>query len=257
MRFRRPRRPDPESADRMLDNPAGAVDADGVARLLAAAAAPGRPDELTGEGSALAAFRAARAAQRVTAAASRKRRRTLAGATLWATAGALAVTAGIAVAAGNQIIDYRSDSPNSTAPAPAPPVGSRTPGGSVSPEGTTGGSGSASPGGSTPTPGQSSGSINPSVPGLCSAYLAKDKKDRDKALRTPAFQPLTDAAGGPAEVEEFCLSIASGSPESSPPGAKPPGAKPSKESKSPKAKKEKPAGSDGNSQAEDDEDEDG
>ncbi|WP_216592483.1 hypothetical protein [Verrucosispora sioxanthis] len=40
--------------------------------------------------------------------------------------------------------------------------------------------------------------------GLCRAYLAKPERQREKALRTPAFNELVVAAGGAEHVEEYC-----------------------------------------------------
>ncbi|WP_328421563.1 hypothetical protein OG470_05965 [Micromonospora sp. NBC_00389] len=70
MSFRRSDRPaDRAEADRLLDGARAAATTgpsvaptDRLAGLLAAAASPGRPEELAGEQAALAAFRAARAA---------------------------------------------------------------------------------------------------------------------------------------------------------------------------------------------------
>ncbi|RAO35126.1 hypothetical protein ONO23_02345 [Micromonospora noduli] len=42
------------------------------------------------------------------------------------------------------------------------------------------------------------------IHGQCRAWRAKAPEQREKALRTSAFQKLVTAAGGPAEVEEYC-----------------------------------------------------
>ncbi|RLQ01570.1 hypothetical protein EAD98_00435, partial [Micromonospora sp. CV4] len=79
------RRAERAETERLLDatgDPDMTV-ADPVARLLAAAAGPTRPGELTGEDVALAAFRAARANPTPTAAARPHRRRLTTGAVAW------------------------------------------------------------------------------------------------------------------------------------------------------------------------------
>ncbi|TWJ29280.1 hypothetical protein JD81_02789 [Micromonospora sagamiensis] len=119
MRFRRSRRPDERAAERLLDTVAtGHAERsdDPVARLLAAAVAPARPDELAGEDAALAAFRAARA-QRPATVPARPRR--TARAAVWLAGFAVTATAGVAVAAVG--LD-RSDPPR---PHPRRPPASR------------------------------------------------------------------------------------------------------------------------------------
>ncbi|GAB3935789.1 hypothetical protein GCM10027614_11150 [Micromonospora vulcania] len=51
------------------------------------------------------------------------------------------------------------------------------------------------------------------VHGLCRAWLAKKPDQREKALRTPAFQRLVTAAGDPAQVEAYCRRLV---PEATP-----------------------------------------
>ncbi|MER7893854.1 hypothetical protein ABTX15_28990 [Micromonospora sp. NPDC094482] len=206
MSRRRPHRPvDRAESDRLLDTPrAGepAASTDPLAALLAAAAAPARPDELAGEEAALAGFRAARAAPAPVRAP--RRRRFTARALAWA-AGVLATaTAGAAFAA------VSLDGP----PDPTPPPGPATPAPSTGrPDGSpTGGATPTGDPGASPTPAPSPGSSGPSaVPkrdgalaGHCRAYLAKNPAQRQKALETPGFAPLVAAAGGAGQVEAYC-----------------------------------------------------
>ncbi|MGS2619787.1 hypothetical protein ACVCAH_35700 [Micromonospora sp. LZ34] len=216
MRVRRTGRPaDRAEADRLLDaaraaTPTEPVDAPTgpLAGLLAAAAAPARPEELAGEQAALAAFRAACAAPASAPARIARRRRFTAGAALAWVAGVLATaTAGAAFAA------ITLDPPRKPAPPPRPaipapttghPDGTPTDGGTPTSDGP-----SASP---TAPPARPSPSSGPShtgrLGGLCRAYLAKKPHQREKALKTPGFQPLVAAAGSAAQVEAYCRRLA-------------------------------------------------
>ncbi|SCL27527.1 hypothetical protein [Micromonospora inyonensis] len=229
MRFRRSRRPDERTAERLLDTVAtGHAERsdDPVARLLAAAVAPARPDELAGEDAALAAFRAARA-QRPATGPARPRR--TARAAVWLAGFAVAATAGVAVAAVG--LD-RSDPP----PAPpAPTTGVPVPPESAPVPTPTTGSG-ASTTGSPPGSGHPR-SIGPHPPGpaaqrgLCTAYLAKPADQRATSLENPTFRPLVEAAGGPGRVDAYCRGLVTASPGEHPasPGDRPssPGGHPS------------------------------
>ncbi|WP_051065749.1 hypothetical protein, partial [Micromonospora lupini] len=193
-----------------------------LARLLAAAAGPARPGELAGEEAALAAFRAARvAAPEPTAARRPRRRRLTTGALAWIGALAATATAGAAFAAAG--LDR---APDPVSPVPAPSSAPPTAGG---PAGTT----STAPSRSTPS-GPPSSAGTPSVGstpngqlhGLCRAFLAKKPEQREKALRTPAFQRLVTAAGGVPAVEAYCQRLV---PEATPsaPARPSPSAEPS------------------------------
>jgi hypothetical protein len=52
------------------------------------------------------------------------------------------------------------------------------------------------------------GSPSPSLVGLCHAFSAGNKDEHGKALESPAFQALIDAAGGKDKVEGFCENLA-------------------------------------------------
>ncbi|MER7591660.1 hypothetical protein ABTW72_29390 [Micromonospora sp. NPDC127501] len=173
-----------------------------VAALLAAAAGPVRPGELAGEDAAVAAFRAARANPTPAVPQRPRRRRMTTGAVAWIGAVAATATAGAAFAAVT-----RDRGPDPVAPAPSRPSPSPHQGASRSTEpGRSTGSGAPAPGAPSPvTPTPPAGPTTAGeVHGLCLAWRAKKPEQREKALRTPAFQKLVTAAGGPAGVEAYC-----------------------------------------------------
>ncbi|WP_330437500.1 hypothetical protein OHB44_16985 [Micromonospora sp. NBC_00821] len=177
--------------------------AEPVAALLAAAAGPVRPGELAGEDAAVAAFRAARANPSPAVPQRPRRRRMTTGAVAWIGAVAATATAGAAFAAVT-----RDRGPDPVAPAPSRPSPSPHQGASRSAEpGRSVGPGVPSSPGAPPsvtaTPPASPTAVG-QVHGLCRAWRAKKPEQREKALRTPAFQKLVTAAGGPAEVEAYC-----------------------------------------------------
>ncbi|MFV2103268.1 hypothetical protein [Micromonospora sp. LOL_024] len=213
-----------------------------LASLLRAAAAPPRERELAGEEAALAAFRAARRDSPVGSSGARSvRRRFTAGATAWIAGLVATVTAGAALAAsGPDRPEPPPPASSPTAPAtslteqttspvvPAPTLGdgghtgdragapttrpsagptydapapvTPTPDGSAQPD--TGASGFVGPGNSASITDRN---------GLCRAYLAKPQRQRERALRTPAFAELVAAAGGAELVEAYCRDLRVGS----------------------------------------------
>ncbi|MEU4569241.1 hypothetical protein [Micromonospora sp. NPDC023956] len=209
MRFRRSRRPDEQTAERLLDTAAPSDQP--VARLLAAAAAPARPDELAGEDAALAAFGAVRAQRPVPVPDPPRPRRT-APVVAWLAGLAVVATAGVAVATADL---HRSDPPPTppaptTAPAPAESAPTST---SPAPSTTTGAPGPATPPGPGPRRSTDSRGPGPAAQhGLCTAYLAKPAGHRGAALKTPAFRTLVEAAGGPGRVEGYCRDLVGDSP---------------------------------------------
>ncbi|MCZ7422374.1 hypothetical protein O7605_23025 [Verrucosispora sp. WMMA2121] len=212
-----------------------------LADLLRAAAAPARERELAGEDAAVAAFRAARQPEAAVPAARRRRHRFTAGAVAWIAGLVATATAGAALAGVGLNRAGPGTSPVVTSPAvPAPGVDDRTPAGeaTATPTGAPTGtatsvptrspSTSVSPSASaTPSP-DTSGYVGPGNsdntadrPGLCRAYLAKSERQREKALRKPAFEELVVAAGGAEHVEEYCRELRAGAdaePTASPGG---------------------------------------
>ncbi|MEU5909849.1 hypothetical protein [Micromonospora sp. NPDC047527] len=211
--------------------------ADPLARLLAAAAAPARPGELAGEEAALAAFRAARASAAAPAVARRPRRRRLTtGALAWIGALAVTATAGAAFAAAG--LDLAPD-PDPPTPTSAPPTSGGTE--TTPPVAPSRSAPPARPSGtpSTPATPPAGAAPNGQLRGLCRAWQAKKPAQRDKALRTPAFQRLVEAAGGAGAIEAYCQRLV---PEAKPGPAKPaPSAEPSESSNPPGSAKVKPS----------------
>jgi len=268
--FRRPGRPEADAAERLLDTAAETAGAPGhspgdaplrprgetaphhrvgvpspepLAELLAAAAAPARPDELAGEEAAVAAFRAIRqahdaaTAQPATAAravpaaadqtppvppgraglgrrawpagAGRPRRRLTAGAAVWVAVAVATITTGAAVAAESGILKPTPPSdPTSTrsrATTAAPPTASPTTAPVEAPGVTPSGTPGATPAGPTRVP------PAPSVVGKCRGYLARNAGPGRAPAKTPPPE-LVEAAGGAAEVEAYCRTLLEADP---------------------------------------------
>jgi hypothetical protein len=173
-----------------------------VADLIARATIPPRPDELSGEERAVAAFRAA-----LQAPPRRVRARVLRGVGVtarWAgvkvvVVACLAVAGGLAVAsvAGvvpNPLIDERpvatrSPSNPATTQAPVPAV--------VGSSASTAGPSSLSP--SQPP------FTDADLPGLCRAYA--EAFAHNNLRDNPSFARLAEAAGGAEHVDAYCLAV--------------------------------------------------
>ncbi|MBM7085480.1 hypothetical protein ACN267_07755 [Micromonospora sp. WMMD734] len=199
---------------------------DPLTRLLAAAAAPARPDEFAGEQAALAAFRAARGAPAPGPdPAGRRRPRLTTGVVAWIAGLAATATAGVAFAT------VALDRPAERTPGPVPSV---TGTGSVRPSPflsePSRQTPSRRPGGTAPGGGPSAPPAPPGPPapggpanagrlvGQCRAYLAKPPAQRAKALTRPGFADLVAAAGGPDRVEAYCRALVPQRPTSAAPG---------------------------------------
>ncbi|MFG2054579.1 hypothetical protein ACGFI9_11180 [Micromonospora sp. NPDC048930] len=225
MSFRRSDGPaDRAESERLLDTArAGGppeAGADPLVHLLAAAAAPTNPGELSGEEQAVAAFRAARAYPVPGPAPARlpRPRRFRVGVAAWAAGLAATATAGVAVAA------VSLDRPEQPAPPPVPTTAGRTGAGDTgSPSQSPGGTPSVGASGpaASPTPDGTGGPGRPAteqqLTGLCRAYLAKPDEQRAAALETAAYADLVAAAGGAGQVEAYCVRLVPDrSPEDSP-----------------------------------------
>jgi len=192
------------------DTEAVRAGADPLARLLAAASAPGHPAELTGEQVAVAAFRSASgagvapggAATRPVATRPRVLTRVLA--VKLAAAAAATAAASVAFAAGTGII------PNPIRARTVVPTASATP--ALPPAATSGhpASGSVVPG---------SGATRTVPRGLCQAYFAW--KLQGKNLYRPAFERLVTEAGSEAGVDAYCTKLLA--PPTDEPGQPSPG----------------------------------
>jgi hypothetical protein len=179
-----------EAAERLLSGdltppPDGT---DRLAALLAAASAPGRPDELAGEAAAMAAFRAH---------PPTIRRWSLRRALTIKVAAAVAVmvaAGGVAVASGTGFL------PIPFIPGKAGPV----------PSGTDGPAGRSPGQGRTASPAPSP--ADPALPGLCADFQKKTSDEKQKELKGKHFEQLVKAAGGPEHVEGFCAQVLAATP---------------------------------------------
>jgi hypothetical protein len=189
-----------------------------VAEVLAAAAGPSTTEELAGEASALAAFRAAHPpvspraergpiVRRRPARAGRLRIRlaALAVAAAVFVGGTAAAMTGSLPAPVQRLADMVL--PQTAPPPPGPPPASRTAPGAdgraagQSPESTTGTSGTSRGGTATTGTGPPVAS-SAAARGLCTAYRAGNGKGNK--LDTAAFQALAAAAGGAANIPAWC-----------------------------------------------------
>jgi hypothetical protein len=170
--------------------------AERLAAVLAAASAPGRPDELAGEAAAMAAFRARPATVR-----RWSLRHAL---TVKATAAIVAATVaagGVALASGTGLlpIPFVPDKPEpvpsvTEAPAARTPAPKRTP------------SPAQTPPPAPPAP-------NDTLPGLCAEYQKKTNAEKQKELKTKRFEELVREAGGADRVEAFCVQVLAATPQ--------------------------------------------
>jgi hypothetical protein len=188
-----------------------------VARLLAAAAAPPHPSELTGGAAALAELRAvARTRRRVarTRRAERRSRRRRVGLAVVMVTGALATGGAAALASGHlpgpvrdaarSILATVGAEPTTPTPPPSAP-GSTGAGSGLTGAGRPEPSGSTGPAGAGPVPG-------PGREGLCQAYLAS-RDHRGKNMDAAAFRLLAEAAGGSGEILAYCQDTPPGKAE--------------------------------------------
>jgi hypothetical protein len=179
------------AAERLLDgkcvsDPVAAT----VSRVLDAATAPAEPDELRHAEAVFAAY-AARP-RRVTTVLFGRRLARLLGLKLVAAVAVATAAGGIALAASTGVL------PTPLHPRPAQPHASASP----KPAASTKATPSPRP---SPAP---SASVAPSIATLCSAYLATEPSQREKALTTPGFAALINAAGGADKVARFCATAA-------------------------------------------------
>ena len=221
MRTSRPHGIDRETAEQLLDGAAG-LGAGGLARVLAAATAPGYHAEFAREETALAAFQAhhhgAGQAAR-TGRPARPRRRLLTPRAFAAAAAALA-TGGVALAASMGVL---TGHPPATGPSGAsqnPRPGQTVP--ASQPTGTASQTAAASPSARRTTPGRATpGRATPgSAAALCrdlasqggatgaaspvAVAQALASPVTSQALGRPVFAPLTAVTGENATVPDYC-----------------------------------------------------
>ncbi len=207
--------PDQAVSERRLDDAhAQRATGDPLGDLLMRAAAPGRPEELAGAETVLAAFRAAYPAPAPQPRHTLRRALTLKVAALVA---ALTV-GGVAFATGTGVLPnpFPIGPQQSPDDSPSAPHGSRgaTPGPSGSPTPSSGLSPSALPAGSLPA----------NANGLCRSYLASADRDKPKATEDPEYAALIAAATAAGQdLTTFCEALvdARGNPAGAGPSAAP------------------------------------
>lgn len=188
------------AAEQMLNGASATTDATrSLAALLHAAAAPGHPEELSGERAAVAAFEDA--AQLAPAPSPRRAnvlKSTLAKILTVKAAVILAAAAGTTgvVLASTSGAAHPTDGPSNHRSADHPPAVHSS--STHEPAGTP----------RNDKAGKSGDAPSPSVSGLCNAYEAHKTDNPGKALDSPAFSALITAAGGKDNVDEYCDALA-------------------------------------------------
>jgi hypothetical protein len=198
MSIHRTRDLDRNTAEALLNGvPAARLGAGRLGEHLAAATAPGRPEELAGWPAVLAAFRAAHP-QPV---ADQRRKPVLkTWLTKLLTVKAAAVLAVAATGGGMALAASSGALPNPLADKPAvtPSTGHDSGRPGATPSHPDGKGPSALP--------------SPSLVGLCHAYEAGAGADHGKALESPAFTALIIEAGGKDKVDGYCKALLATSP---------------------------------------------
>ena len=198
---------EPETLERLLDGQALAPTSLGA--VLAAARAPGRPDEITGLHAASANFLGAES--RVVDDEGEGPARTSRLVSKLLAAKAIAV-AGAVLAGGVAVAASTGNLPNPLRPPHNHPTVTTTshatlPGSSAPAAPSR--SNSRTPSSSTPSAAASHSTLSPSLAALCRAWLAVSTSTPHDS---PSFGPLIAAAGGPDAVEGYCTTTPSSSP---------------------------------------------
>lgn len=205
MRIRRIGQLTRRSANRALDGAGRSGDAH-VDQILSAATAPASSFELNREAEMVALYRFI-GAQDVGVAPSttlaQRLRARLAAAHVGVAVGAVVLLAGggvaFAASTGNlpEVLGGDHRSPTGAAHSSQAPGQQRT-------DGPNGPNGPKATSTASATP---KGTPSPSLKGLCSAFQAGTATNPGKALDNPAFTALATAAGGKANMVEFCVDL--------------------------------------------------
>jgi hypothetical protein len=225
--------------DQLLDGPLDPASAppgyDGLARLLAAGAAPATPQELAGERLAVASFAAVMRSNPPTLV---PRRTTVPSKVFTIKAAAAVLVAvlsigGVAVAATGLLPDQASPVADQATASTAGDAAAHGLGkaatadlGRTAQTGPTGGQGRASAAGPDAT--------GAARAGLCRAWQAGQGADHGQKADSVAFQALAEAAGGADNIAAYCEDVAAGNsadahrqnPASPPTGVSPPSSGP-------------------------------
>jgi hypothetical protein len=216
MGMSRMRRIGSREAEQLLTADSDASAYPGLNHLLAAAAAPPRPDELTDLRAAVAAFEAAGRDERPSVAAASVRRVFARSVAVKAVAGvAVVLFGGTALAAETGNLPGRSQQhvhdlfsalgvPPPRATSAAPSAAPNTPSATPSP--------TPSSGGQTAT----SGLTSPATAGLCRSWVARQKNPKNKPIKGAALRKLAAAAGGEEHIAAFCTALLGGGPAGTP-----------------------------------------
>jgi hypothetical protein len=201
----RMRRIGSREAEQLLTADSDASAYPGLNHLLAAAAAPPRPDELTDLRAAVAAFEAAGRDEHPSVAAASVRRVFARSVAVKAVAGvAVVLFGGTALAAETGNLPGRSQQhahdlfSGLGVPPPSAEATSATP---TTPSATP--IPTPSSGGRTATPGLTS----PATAGLCRSWVARQKNPKNKPIKGEALRKLTAAAGGEGHIAAFCTAL--------------------------------------------------
>ena len=176
-----------------------------LSHLLAAAAAPPRPDELVDLRSAVAAFEAAGLDYDLSARVAARRRTFAKSVLVKAVAGvALVMFGGTALAAETGTLPRGAQQHAHEAFSA---LGVPPPGDGSAPTGSP--SGQATP---SPTPSTGNQSRTPklsdaAILGLCRSWQAQQKNPANKPMEDEALRALTAAAGGEKHIESFCAPL--------------------------------------------------
>jgi hypothetical protein len=204
-----PRRIDRRTAEYLLGSASAGtrVGHAPLAALLAAAAVPGRPDELTSEQTIVAAFRTAH----LSPAPQPGRLSVIKTAVLKVLAVKVLAVAATTTAGGVALAASTGALPNPLArPAPATSAGLSAAHPTATPsraEHDRGGSADESKD-ATESQGSNASKVpSPSLVGLCHAYNVGNKTEHGKALDNPAFTVLITTAGGKDKVDPFCHAL--------------------------------------------------
>lgn len=209
-------------AERLLDSgraldggPAGAGH-DGLANLLAAAAAPARPDELAGEAAAVAAFRREFRRRPGRAPAVRPYRRRIA--VVGALSAAVLAVGGTAYAASTGRLPdpvQRVVDGVFTGGSGGRPHGGATPATSADPASRVPGTGASPPGPASATnpADRSPGPDEARMTGLCRSWEASRDNPHSAAISADDLRILAAAAGGEDRIAAYCAEIRSTGPK--------------------------------------------
>ncbi|RSM53721.1 hypothetical protein DMB66_38625 [Actinoplanes sp. ATCC 53533] len=200
--------------EQLLTADSGASAYPGLSDLLAAAAAPPRPDELVGLPAAMAAFEAAGRESRTSSAAVTSRRRGFARSVVVKVAAGVAVVlfGGTALAAETGNLPGASQrhahelfsglgvpAPPSARPAPTVPAASES---AVVP----------TPEPSSVSPSRTPGPAGAATRGLCRSWQARQQNPKKKPMKAESLRSLTAAAGGAEHITDFCAALLTDDP---------------------------------------------